>query len=255
MRAGSVVVNGALLLLCLLFSVQAMAAGAAARVVQIAGTVAVKTAEGGVKLLAMNSELNAGDLVNTQKGSSVRLRFSDGSELALRENTQLRVESYQFEEGKPAEDGFVYNVLKGGLRAISGAIGKRGNQDAYKAKVNSATIGIRGTRFGLFLCRSEPENPEQDCKNLLKRPGKEPYPEGLYFEVTEGKILVTTPAGSREYSAVQFGFAEGGDGAPSLLDESPGLELILPSPLDSLTGGGGAFGGLGADRNAVCIIR
>jgi hypothetical protein len=234
---------------------EAYAAEIAARVVHIAGTVAVRTAAGSVKVLAMNSELSAGDLVNTQKGSSVRLRFTDGSELVLRENTQLRVESYQYDEAKPADDGLVYSMLKGGLRAVTGAIGKRGNQDAYKAKVNSATIGIRGTKFGLFLCRRAVNHDDDDCLDVMKPARKDAgAAEGLYIDVIEGKIIVVNPAGSQILEAGEYGYVGDETTPPTRLPESPGIENVLPPTLDQIMGGGGP-GPLGTDRNAVCVIR
>ena len=79
--------------------------------------------------------------------------------------------------------------MKGGIRAVTGYIGKR-NREAYKVNTAVATIGIRGTGHNTRIC-------EGDC------PGKK---NGLYHSTWEGETTVendvdvkSVPAGSGVY--------------------------------------------------------
>lgn len=131
------------------------AAQAPATATQVTGTVAVQTPEGTTRLLAPRSELRPGDLLTSQADSYARLRFSDGGELAVRPNTQVRIESYRFDPNAPQQDNIVLSLLKGGLRSVTGLISRRGDRDAYQLRTPTATIGIRGTDYIARLCAED----------------------------------------------------------------------------------------------------
>ncbi len=118
----------------------------------IEGTVFVTRAGGRQTLLARGSALDVGDVINTTRNSTVRLRFSDGGETVVRPESALAVQAYSYNREAPASDNMILSLLRGGMRAITGSIGKRGNTDAYKLNVNTATIGIRGTDYTARLC-------------------------------------------------------------------------------------------------------
>jgi FecR protein len=119
---------------------------------QSAGTVTFKTgdvsitrADKTVKQAAKNDALNAGDTVETKDGR-LQLALIDGGKVSLQPNTIYRINKYEF-SGK--EDGTEYGfteLIKGGLRTISGLIGHK-NRERYQLKTAVATIGIRGTEF------------------------------------------------------------------------------------------------------------
>ncbi len=62
------------------------------------------------------------------------------------------------------------SLLKGGLRTIMGAIGKR-KPDACQMRTTVATIGIRGTHFCVLFCQA-------DCQNQRNNDGQVPH-DGL----------------------------------------------------------------------------
>ena len=116
------------------------------------GTVTFKTgnatithANKSVVQAAKNTELNAGDTVETKDGR-VQLALIDGGKVSLQPNTIYKINKYEF-SGK--EDGTEYaftELIKGGLRTVSGLVGHK-NRDHYQLKTTAATIGIRGTEF------------------------------------------------------------------------------------------------------------
>ena len=75
-------------------------------------------------------------------------------------------------------------MLKGGIRAVTGYIGKR-NRDAYKVHTAVATIGIRGTGHNTRICAG-------DC------PGKK---DGLYHNTWEGITTVENDADKEDVPA------------------------------------------------------
>ena len=142
----------ALVLGCCLVSGSAIAG--VGTVTHLSGTMTSKGATGSPRLMAVKSEVNEGDLLVTENETYARVKFVDGAEVVLRPGTQLRVASYSFQESKPQNDSAFFSLLKGGLRAVTGLLGKR-SQDKVGFTTNTATIGIRGTHFGALLCQAD----------------------------------------------------------------------------------------------------
>ncbi len=126
-----------------------------ANATSVEGTAYVTRADGRQSILARGSALGVGDALTTTRNSTVRLRFTDGGETAIRPDSRITVQAYNYSREEPQSDSLILGLLKGGLRAITGSIGKRGNVDAYKLNVNTATIGIRGTDYTARLCNND----------------------------------------------------------------------------------------------------
>lgn len=133
----------ALLLLCAGW-VQAQSAG---QVVNVSGPLFAIKGDGARRVLAVGSNVDQGDLLITEEKTYARIKFTDQGEITLRPGTQLKVESYAFAQTEPTKDNVVFGLFKGALRSLTGLIGKRGNQEAYRLQTATATIGIRGTQF------------------------------------------------------------------------------------------------------------
>jgi len=172
----------ALLAAALLAPLLAFAQG---HVQHLSGTLYVQRADGSIRLLSEKSQVQVGDVVSTERETYAQLNMTDGGRITLRPNTQLRIEGYQFSEQEPHKDNFVFSLLKGGLRAVTGLIGKRINRDAYKLRTATATVGIRGTDFNAI--EVPPGGPSSAA------------PAGVYVVVSDG--LVTVSAGGTELLA------------------------------------------------------
>ncbi len=148
----------------------ALSAGAqeAGRVESVTGVVSVQGGDGELKLMARGSTVNVGDTIDTQSAGFARIRLADGAELALRPNTSLRLEGFRFSDARPQEDNLAMRLLKGGLRTITGLIGKR-KPGAFQLNSATATIGIRGTDFVARLC-------DTDCMKEQEQAGKRRLP-------------------------------------------------------------------------------
>lgn len=155
--------TGLLLSLAAAAQVATPAAAVVATAAAVDGTVFVSRPQQAPVLLARGSSLREGDAINTTRNSSVRLKFTDGGETVVRPESILHIQRYQYVQADPAKDNLLLGLLKGGMRALTGLIGKRGNHDAYQLRVSTATVGIRGTDFSVRLC-------QKDCNDVGNNP-------------------------------------------------------------------------------------
>ena len=122
---------------------------AAAGLVQFAaGDVQLKRGDA-TSALAKGAELDGGDVVVTGAAGRAQIRFSDGGLVALYPDSQFTVSRYADGAGT-GEDHFVVQLLRGGLRAITGLIGKR-HPANYRVVTPTAVVGIRGSAFLLAI--------------------------------------------------------------------------------------------------------
>lgn len=216
------------------------AAGTAGQVTHLSGTVSAKRADGSSKLLSVKSAILEGDTLSTESETYARIKFADGGEVVMRPGTQLKVESYSYEAGKPESDNIVLNMLKGGLRAVTGLIGKR-NREKVSFQTETATIGIRGTHFGALLCQN-------DCGGIPTTGGKPP-PNGLHVDVTTGSVQVSNGAGTVQLNAGQFGYVAGNNATPQQVPPQQGIQVTMPSSIAQNKGSGK---GIGKGDEAEC---
>lgn len=158
------------------------AAEAAAQLMFGSGNVTAIDARGYPRALTHGSEVNSGDTVVTGTDARAQLRFADGGIVSLQAETRLRIDDYRFGGAVAEERGF-FSLIKGGLRAISGALGKY-NRAAYRLTTPVATVGIRGTHFTVQLCAA-------DCRDAGTA-----LADGLYASVVEGQIELSNTLGA-----------------------------------------------------------
>jgi FecR protein len=115
-------------------------------VVNLSGPLLDRKADGTVKILSQKSTVDSGDTLVSEKDVYARIKFVDNSEITLRPNTQFKIENFSFDEAKPENDNAFFSLVKGGLRSITGLLGKR-NRERFGLNTPTATIGIRGTIF------------------------------------------------------------------------------------------------------------
>jgi hypothetical protein len=169
-------------LICGFAGTTAQAAGGG-EVTHLSGTLSVQRADGTTLLLSQKSEVKEGDLLTTQKDSYAQLNFVDGSSVTLRPYTQMKIDSFNYIQEKPAADSAFFRLLKGGLRTVTGLVGKRGNQDAYRIGTATATIGIRGSVGDTVSC-------EPTCAGVM--PGGEKLPPGTHHQTYNGSYVMQT---------------------------------------------------------------
>ncbi len=173
--AKEAVAIAALLLGC--FAGAPALAAASGEVVHLSGTLSVTRADGSMLVLAPKSAVFPGDVLLTQKDSYAQVNFTDGSSLTMRPLTQIKLDAYSFVPESPGGDNAFFRLLKGGMRTVTGLIGKRGNQDAYRIGTATATIGIRGSIGDTIACAPS-------CAGVVK--GGEVLEPGTHHETING---------------------------------------------------------------------
>ncbi|MBP8183923.1 MAG: FecR domain-containing protein, partial [Rhodoferax sp.] len=162
-------------------SVQVLAEPAG-KVLAVAGSATIERAGQAVTIQA-GQPVESGDVLAVGAGSALQVRFTDESVVALRANSRFKIENYQFKKDADT-DRSLFGLLKGGMRTVTGLIGKF-NQRNYAVQTSTSTIGIRGTHFTLVACND-------DCI----RPDGTPEPNGTYGGVADGRIHVANQSGA-----------------------------------------------------------
>ncbi|MBV8665473.1 MAG: FecR domain-containing protein [Burkholderiaceae bacterium] len=206
-----------LLSLLLLWSNVAMAA-VAGYVQFAAGDVRIVDLAGKERAAQKGQPINEGETVLTAGGASAQLRMVDGGILALRPDTQLKVDLYTFSGAADGSENALLSLVRGGLRAITGLIGKT-NKEKLKLQTPTAVIGIRGTDHEpVVLLASPPGTPA-------------PNPPGTYDKVNVGATSLTTQVGTTVINANQIGYAASLTQQPVILPKLPDFYRATPTPV------------------------
>ncbi len=151
-------------------------------VYSITGQATVRDINGRFSRLQQNTVIYEGDRVETPPGSELAIYMDDGAEIFLKEDSVIKVSEYRITENYGPDSSSVLDLLRGGFRKITGAIGSSALSN-YQVQVGLVTIGVRGTEYVVKLCAQD------DCTQTVSRndPGAK-----LHAVVLEGAITLTT---------------------------------------------------------------
>jgi FecR protein len=180
----------------------------AARVVLAVGDVTLVRGTERTRLTA-GTTVNTGDTVQTGAQGNAQLRFSDNALVALKPDSEFRIEAYAFNGTSDGSERAVFRLVRGGFRTVTGQVGQV-NRDTYQVLTTQATIGIRGTHYQLLVCGVG------QCRDSES---STPAPAGLYGGVFEGRVAVTGRGITDEYGQREFFFVP---------DDQPPQRLIGP---------------------------
>lgn len=190
-------------------SCSAAFATSAGRVLAVAGDANIE--RGGAKVaIGVGTLVETGDVLAVGDKSTLQVRFSDESIVALRANSLFKIQDYQYDQ-KAESDRSVMSLIRGGLRTITGLIGKA-NRSAFSLSTPTATIGIRGTHFTVVSC-------DNDCTHA---DGSQ-APNGTFGGVTDGRIGVANLGGETEFGQQDYFFVADQNTAP--------VKLLAPPPV------------------------
>jgi hypothetical protein len=148
---------------------------AAGEVTFVQGIATAQTPGFAARFLAKGEPVYEGEILNTGAKAFALITLKDGTKLTLRPNSSFQLE--RFKQGGNDESA-IFRILKGGVRALTGLIGKRNPQNV-EVRTTTATIGIRGTSFDARLC-------ENDCAEEQRRmttKSRVPQPEEIVARV------------------------------------------------------------------------
>ena len=154
--------------------------------------------------------VQAGDTLAVRAQSKVQLQFDDDSLYTIPGASVLRVDAFEFPKQGPGKA--VYTLVDGGVRGITGRIGKN-MQDVYELHSDLATITVKGSAYTAVRCR-------KSCA------GAKP---GLYVRAEKGLITLTNGAGTLALRPGEIAFVESPESAPTRTQVSPFLDPVFAS--------------------------
>ena len=177
-------------------------------VVLVDGNGRVAPAGGEPRAIKAGDKVHEGDVVMSGKDGEVHVSMQDTGFMVLRPNTRVVIEAYRADGGD--DDRGVFKLLAGGLRSITGWIGKY-NQRAYVVRTPTASIGIRGT----------------DHETRFIPEGSSEGEPGTYDVVYAGETVIESSGGRASVLPNKAGFASG-KARPRLLGSIP--VMYKPGP-------------------------
>ena len=177
------------------------------KVVAVSGSVSVVDDRDQVQLVEANAAVYQGDRIVSGRGAVLHLRMYDGAEIFLKPDSVIELSEYVVDRDA-GQNRSAIDLLRGGLRKITGAIGATENDD-YRLETGYATVGIRGTEYVVKLCRRD------DCTQSSDRGDSETW---LHAAVLEGEISLDADGRqSLRLAAGEYGVAT----ADRLADQPP----------------------------------
>lgn len=205
------------------FTILALILAAASAQADDAGSVlfskgTVTAQRGSVIALTKGDSVLSSDTITTGDTSRAQLLMIDGAKIAIRPNSEIRIDEYAYAAASPtvveaSNDRSVISLVKGGFRTITGAIGEE-NRSNYEVRTAVGVLGIRGTDFAILLCGG-------DCNWAPNVNPGEPIEDGLYIGVTAGVIAFRAQGGDIVVRAGEYAFIPLGPRAPERLDSPP----------------------------------
>lgn len=201
------------------------------RVVSSSGDVAAARKGNAPRPLSAGAPVLVGDEIITGRQATAVIGFRDQSRVALEPQTVFRVDSYSFGRGETA-DNVAMRLLKGGLRAFTGLIGKR-NPSAVSVSTVVATIGIRGTGMDISCegpCAALTQPVRETCTPAASTGQGQPgCGDGMFVHTWEGRTFVAGGSKEIDVDLGRVGFA-GADRQARLLTRTPAFMNSFVSP-------------------------
>ena len=143
----------------------------------VQGAASAQRPGGEARFLAKGDAIAQGEVLNTSERGYAVLSLTDGTKLTLRPNTAFAVNELNQQSGR---ESLAMSLLRGGLRAFTGLIGKNRPQ-AMRLTTPTATVGIRGTEFDARLCGD-------DCRR--EAPYAKPGPPAAAQNLVVARLVV-----------------------------------------------------------------
>ncbi len=103
---------------------------------------------GGAGSLAVRSPVYRDERIRTSRSGLGEFTFRDGTKFAVGGNSSVVIDRFVYDDSKTF-NRLTLNAARGSFRWISG----KSKSDAYQIVTPAGTIGIRGTRFDVFVGR------------------------------------------------------------------------------------------------------
>jgi hypothetical protein len=154
--------------------------------------------DGVAKPLAKGDAVFEGDVIRSAAGSQAQLVMSDEALIAVRAESSVKLTKYSYRGAEDGTERAIIDLLKGGLRSVTGAIGHT-NKESYQLRNDMHVIGIRGTDHETYVNEA-----------------------GIFSRVTMGGTYIQGPEGRVDVAPGEIAFASRrNDLAPLHLARTP----------------------------------
>ncbi|NOT17720.1 MAG: hypothetical protein HOP20_06595 [Sulfuriferula sp.] len=178
------------------------------KIESVTGTVSVMSNLGELRIPQENVIINQGDTIITGHDSTVMIATDDQGIIAIRPDTQLKINAYQANGND--HDTVKITLMRGGFRSVAGWISQT-NVDGYQVNTPNATLTLLGS----------------DNEPLVVLDG---VAAGTYDRSLAGSAVMTSPQGKLTITSQQVAYvpsAISGGGAntlqPKLVGDAPRL--------------------------------
>ena len=275
--------------LALLFIASLAGAAPIGTVTDLDGALLVTRANGSIKVLALNSEIEQGDILASRNQTYATLTLADETTVTLGPDTNLTLERYVYYKHTPDNDGAQFALARGSVRITAGLLGTRSG-DTFILTTPTAILNIRGASLVAHYVVPEqakvarrdtmPRQPRAlymvavryapvadpgaartgSDSNTLRLAQISPAPlrgglaPGLYVHVTDGLIQMSNVGGTQNFTAGQFGYTANTVAPPVIVPSNPALKFTPPPTFSSTVKSPGTTAG--SKANSVdCEVR
>ena len=149
--------------------------------------------------LKKDSPIYEGDRVTTSGNSTLLIEMIDGAKMYVKPDSAVRITEYVMKSAFEKGSRSIINLIKGGLRKITGAIAAN-PLSVYRFHTGVMTIGVRGTDYVVKLCK------DNDCEQSAVCTSEETR---LHVAVLDGVITLEDEEGVRgELALGQYAIAD-----------------------------------------------
>jgi hypothetical protein len=127
---------------------------AAGKVVFVSGPAQLVAADGRSRTVSAGAEIRQGDQVVTGRDAYVHLRMVDNAFVAVRPESRLAVQLYEYPAANPSASRIKLQLESGNTRTVSGKGGEAAKQN-YRFNTPMAAIGLRGTDYTVVSTAQE----------------------------------------------------------------------------------------------------
>ena len=175
------------------------------------------------RVLRVGDTVAVGERITAGPSAEGVLKTHDGGYIAVRPGAEFMAKQF-VADGKPTDTSLI-ELFKGGLRIISGWIGKINRQGA-RVSTTTATIGIRGTDHEPFVLLNDDEDATRfkpGTYDKVNQGGTTLEAAGRSIDIDPGKVgFASSPGKSRALMTLLF---------PVLLDKIPAF--YVPGKFDA----------------------
>jgi hypothetical protein len=172
------------------------------------------------RVLGAGSMIEDGEVLSTGANSYAVIKLDDGTRMTLRPNSSFKVDEFFYNQAGQS-DNLVMNLIRGGLRIVTGAITKKPSNS--RLVTTTATVGIRGTDFDARICGD-------DCRDEARRPAS-PLAQANATTVVPASARVVQLQGALTAQSESGERRVVGNGGPAYrgdtLETAPGGQAVL----------------------------